>query len=488
MPNLFDLPPELREATIRRVFELSKSTPLITQLLTAVPTLFSLPNELLDEIVDWIAPNDFESFVLSCKHLYEFAGYERRRRHFSFKMSLERITNDCLGSTPHYFPELLGDFLDEPNVADYVDELRVIPWRMCWDEPAHFGNDEKDDDRWRTTWVKPKNNDMHLPYTDSLMKAFEEAVNSARSIPTEEKSHWISKIKAGDETPIIALLLVRLDYITTLFILLDDREDLFIFKTLERIAKNPRLLSLSRLRDLTIFGNLSNLTPGHRFESIAACAALPSVVSLEARRVVEEPLESAEPSLELAIRSSSVRNLEIFECSFSAQTIFSLIRSAKSLHSFSYDYDSVGNPVSCAWVRAALLRYASRSLEELTLRCSELHLYRFREECSFRSYCNLRVLTIDYGLLMGNKYNETNRIVSLLPSSLEVLNLHECRVDDLSWFRDFVNWVIRVKSRLLPSLKELNFKAMWSRYPDEEVLEIAAGAPFCITFDLLRLR
>ncbi|CAF9938624.1 hypothetical protein IMSHALPRED_001027 [Imshaugia aleurites] len=483
MPNLFDLPPELREATIRRIFELSKSTTPIPQLSTAVPTLFSLPNELLDEIVDCVPPKDFENLALSCKHLYQFAGYERRHRHFTFTRWLKSIENGWGALTRHYFPELLGEFLDMPNVADYVDEVAVKPWNMCWYATPLSGDDGKDDGLWKKKnyWAKSKEHDMHPPYTDSLMKAFEGAVNSARFIPTEEKGHWISKIKAGDENPVIALLFSRLDYMTSLLIVLKNQQDHFILKTLQRIAKNPLWSSLSRLCNLKIFGNL---LPSHRFRSIAACAALPSIVSLEARELVEEPLDSAEPSLELKPHLSSVRNLKIRDCRFSAQTIFSLIRSAKSLQSFTYTYYREGSSISCAWVRAALLRYASRSLEELTL-----HDSRFLPDwdgtgCSFRSYCNLRVLTIDYGLLMGNKYYETNKIVSLLPSSLEVLNLHKCRFYLLEWFRDFVNWVIRVKSRLLPCLKELNFKEVWSWFSSEEVLEIAAGAPFCINFGI----
>lgn len=78
-------------------------------------------------------------------------------------------------------------------------------------------------------------------------------------------------------------------------------------------------------------------------------------------------------------------------------------------------------------------------------------------ECSFKSHRNLRVLTIDYALLMGDKFHATDKMVNLLPKSLEILNLYGYNSWNFGPFQEIVEWVARVKGRQIPCLKEMNF-------------------------------
>ena len=45
---------------------------------------------------------------------------------------------------------------------------------------------------------------------------------------------------------------------------------------------------------------------------------------------------------------------------------------------------------------------------------------------------------------MGEKLEPTDKIVTHLPVSLEILNLYGCSINSVVWFQEFVNWRIRV--------------------------------------------
>lgn len=239
-----------------------------------------------------------------------------------------------------------------------------------------------------------------------MMKVFEDAVRDTKSVPSKEKEHWISSIQAGDQDPVIALLFPRLHYLTHLLITLRDQEDLFMRKALHRIAKDPRSLFLSRLRKVSISGTFESI---HRLELVTVCAALPSLILLGVGRLLEELPDCARSAIEIAPSSSSVRGLDIDHCCLSANALFNLIRSAKSLRSLKYTCSGRATHKSFAWVRAAVLQYASTSIEELTLRRSHYDPDWSKAEFSFKSYRNLRVLTIDYALVMGDKFHATDR-------------------------------------------------------------------------------
>ncbi len=179
--------------------------------------------------------------------------------------------------------------------------------------------------------------------------------------------------------------------------------------------------------------------------------------------------------------SSKVEVLTLEGCTISSPALFNLVRCTKSLRSFTYsqlDYsDSLNSDdanFSITWVCEAL-QYASTSLQELTLRRSHFSP-NSRNACSFTRYRNLRVLRIDFALLMGGQYHATDKIHSLLPGSLEVLNFHGCRIKSPEWLSEFVRWVVRVKRRLLHRLTELNFLDTSSKrsYASSQIEELCA--------------
>ena len=432
-----------------------------------MPRLLDLPTELLENIWEFVSRNDIDSFMLSCKLLHNTVRADRLNEHRMAKVRLKRIENSRLNLFG--LPKLLQSFLLAPNMADYTKEMIVNLWGEHW----YVVSEDEGEKLWVLGWKTLPEPLRLYPYPKSMMRGLTEAVEGSNLIPAEEKEFWSSETNNGNENPIIALLLPRLHYLTRLVIVFKYCEDLFILGTLHRITKDQNSPSLARLRTVEIVGT------NHPIDSInfaIVCAALPSIISLSAEGLVEGPIDPAGPGYELAPRSSSVQNIRINDCILSQDILFNLIGSAKSLRSFAYISTRPDTYPPIAWALAALLQYASTSLEELTLHCPVVDQI-WRTECSFRSYLSLRVLTIDYRLLMGRLYLARNKIVTLLPASIETLNLHGCSVfDDGKWVPDLVKWVARVKSRLVPCLKELNFmvRSFLYYYAKFQILDLCA--------------
>lgn len=392
-----------------------------------MPVLRDLSNELLIQILDNVKPHDIENFTLSCKLVHQLAT-ERLQEHRVLKHNFARIESNREPFRANQFPELLHQVLIEPPKADYVQQICI---KSC---PPH-------------------------QYSGVKMKAFKEAVKNSDAIPFEEKERWISQIEAGNEGPILALLLPRLHYLTSIKIslsLFGSIMDDCIFSAVERVVKDPRSSSLSRLQQVEISG--AHL-PKHNLGLLTLFAGLPSVTSLKACNLHVD--DSSWDRNSLIERSSNFRDLTLKGCIFSCSALSDLIKSAKSLRCFTYSCPEnlrVHNPSSSTWARAALLQYASSLLEELSLSESYRYPNDNRTECSFKSYQNLRVLTIDYAYLMGDMIHTTDKLVTLLPASLEILNLFGYDIRGPEWFKDLVGCVARDKETKVPCLKELSFK------------------------------
>ena len=400
--------------------------------------LLDLPNELLDIVVEYVKPHDIENFTFSCKRLHKLAR-SRLIEHQVLKAGLRKIESGWDHFPGCYrFPELLELFLVEPRDADYVSKMIVHGWCPFWGEISRDGYDS-----------------YHCQYSESRMRAFEEAAENTKSIPCEETEDWISKINVGNENAVIALLLTRLHCLTSIRIDLDPSPDYFIFKTVKGIVEAPGSLSLSQLREVEINGGLG---AQHEWRLATAFAALPSVVSLTARSLVEEPPGSAKPTFDLAPKSSSVQDLNIDLCRVSEDAVLNLITSTKSLHSFAYCRRSDSSQPSFAWICDALLRHAPTSLEKLSIRCKDISSTLDNVECGFPGFTDLSVLTIDHALCLGDRTRTADEMVDLFPASLEVLTLLGSYIYNDAWFKELVQCITRTKEKKLPCLKKLNFE------------------------------
>ena len=396
-----------------------------------MPLLFDFPNEILDKILDRVRPTDFENLTLSCKFIRELAG-KRVDEHRLLRKELSRVRSGYGALRGYRVPELLDRFLVAPRSADYINEVFV---RSCY---AYYQQPRDGED------------DPHCQYPDGMMEAFEKAVSDNDSIPSADKERWISRIHAGDEDPLMSLLFSQLHCLTSFKLELDNDRS-FLFEILKGIVEDPRSLCLSQLRNVELSADGLNQHMG-----LAVCfAALPSVVSLTARKLRERPSGPETMSFDLPPHSSNIRELDLDQCQSSIATTSLLIAGIKSLrsfqcHCFQMAFDRLFNNVL-----TTLQQHASSSLEELSIHCSEAVIF-YSKERLLGEYTHLRLLTIKYVENVYCRPLTTDVMTTFLPASVEILNFVEPYGDDFAWFQAMVESIVNMKSRTIRALRQLN--------------------------------
>ena len=329
-------------------------------------------------------------------------------------------------------PELFDRFLDAPRSADYIKELLVRGRYPCY-EPPRDGKDG-----------------LPCQYRDRRMNACEKAVKEMESIPSAEKERWIYKIHAGDEDPLMSLLVTQLHYLTSVKLELQNDRSL-LFEILKGIVEDPRSLSLSQLRNVEIHGQSPNQHMG-----LAVCfAALPSVVSLTARNLSERVLGHRTVSFDLPPNSSNIRELNLDGGKSSIATISNLIAGIRSLRSFQCHCFKMARDRLFANMLTTLQQHASSSLEELSILCSE-HVILYSQGRVLGEYTRLRILTLKYFTTDRCIPMTTDDMTKFLPASVEILNFDEPYVDSSAWFQAMVESIISTKRRTIRALRQLN--------------------------------
>ena len=421
--------------------------------------LLNLPGELLCLILKHVKPSDIDNFLLSFKRLHRIASKSFLDSHALSKYRLRTIDNWVGMSTRYTTPELLELILDEPCKADYVKAMVVRPWRVQWDKgslPRY----------WTPGMLR-----SWYPYSSDRMRAFEEEIGKNTSIPSRAKARWIRNMRAGDETPVIALLLLRLHHLTSLVVALGDLEDRFMILALRHIAKNPHSSSLSRLRHAEIRRTSRDIFPLRSdVQYLLAFAALPSVVSLEGYELFD-PF-SRDNLINLVPQSTSLQHLKLESCLFRRDTLGKLIKSARSLRSFTYIHvirhrRYIDPPHE--WICEVLLESASTTLEALVLDYSPRLDFSFclGSQLRFSNFTHLQTLTIDYWSLTGPKFPATDEIPTLLPASLETLVITHFFIESYEWLRQFMEQIAKAKTSLLPRLTHLKLE---EAYPKASLL------------------
>ena len=440
--------------------------------------LLNLPGELLCLILEHVRPNDIDNFLLSCKRVHGIASGKFVDNHTRFKSFLKTI-DSWAGAFPCCtIPKLLDLTLDDPSKADYVKAMVVRPWRIQSDMatlPRH-----------RLTAQMPRS---RYPYSSDWMRKFEQCIENTNSIKPVERDRWIRYIRAGDETPLFALIFLRLHHLISLVITVSGLEDPFMLQTLQQIAKNPHSISLSRLRHVEIRRPRPSLSLSRAqdVQYLLACVALPSIVSVEGYELYEslpmdfheEPSNDEESSgvlfdpksgqdaFELVSKTSSLQHLKVQGCVIRRGTLGKLIRSARSLRSFTYAQvrrHRQDIEPSHTWVCEVLLESASTTLNKLVLDYSPRPHYGYYYETGldFSNFIHLRTLIIDHSSLVGWNFQAVDKIPTLLPASLETLVIRNFRIESDEWLRLVVEHFAKAKASSLPRLWELKLEDAYS--------------------------
>ena len=421
-----------------------------------MPGLSNLPVELLCLILKHVRPNDIDNFLLSCKRLHGIASKEFVDDHTFFKNWLRTIDNWVGMSTRCTTPELLELILKEPCKADYVKAIVVRPWRVQWDKVS-LPRD------WTPGMLR-----LWYPYSSDRIRAFEEEIGNNKFIPSRAEARWIRNMRNGNESPVIALILLRLHHLTSLVMALGDLEDQFMIQALRHIAQNPHSSSLSRLRHAEIHRTSRDIFPLRSdVEYLLACVALPSVVSVEGYELFD-PF-SRDDLIKLVPQSTSVQSLKLENCVFRHDTLEKLIKSARSLRSLICIHvithrQHIDPPHK--WICEVLLESASTTLEELVLDFSPRPDFGFcfGSQLRFSKYTHLQSLTIDYWSLIGPSFPATDQIPTLLPASLVTLVIRHFFMESYEWLRQFMEQIAKArKTNLLPRLLHLKLEEAYPK-------------------------
>ena len=482
-----------------------------------------LPNEIISEIWGHVQePGDVESFALVSKRVYAAEGpfveeHNKLKREFSFFTTYSRNDASVAAS-------FLKEVLCRPRVALYVTHLSIGYFFQHWHDQVHengwddtwpslsndhyanqWNNQDHDDawgdaspslsnDHYENQWnnhdgwgdSSPSLSDGHYsnrwhdqgyyddcgnrwpssghyPYPDNVMALFVEAIQKSSFVHPDLVSYWITCVKAGDENPILALLLLLLPNLSTLSLRDGQSWEGPLQETIQRIAGAEKPMFLMRLVTVEFMFHFWEFEADLNW--LGMFAALPLVQSLHFNNVTDEQGDNViTESPYVAPASYNITEITFTNSGLRPILLFQLLETVKGLKVFSYVQP---NESSCRfelfWIRGALLANAKHSLEYL--RILPLGTENFGFLGALCGFTALKEVEIHIRLLCRRP--AFDKLADLLPISIEKLYLdtHYYVIHDI--VPRIVEGVVKAKSRLIPHLKALEFRT----YPGDSTIQ-----------------
>lgn len=432
--------------------------------------LSSLPAELLLSVIEYVMPDDLFNFSITCRQLWQLAeGPIKEHKALLSQYGAVAFSYEPEG---HTVWNILRAVVQNPRIAYYVHSIDMIESRNLYWDPSVTMSDEV-----QPTTLRPPAEQIEL---------FKALVSQSEFLPKYSgqvgEVGVYTAIKNGSEGPIVALLLPLLLNLKEV-IYVDSGDTEWLLCTLEKIAAahatpNPPLA----------FRNLTTVSISHwdsemciSYEWVRFFIAMPSMRTLTGHMVggdVENTGAENKPTL----ARSQIKSLELGYSAVSSAAMAEVLSGIDALQTFEYanggvtvdyaDYDPHG-------ILAALLKYASHSLEVLAL-SDEWDTDDDNQSSwvSLAGFQKLRSLFIDWDDLVRdtNEGDEENsdvdkalsqgfftieddrnndvRLVDRLPSSLKHLSLSKCRENEL----DMLVKMLEEKNERLPKLKTLRVR------------------------------
>ena len=365
--------------------------------------LTGLPNEIIVEILKNVSSvSDIDAFCLTSKDIRAVAR-PILVDHMSLKMRCTNWRNTVepglMASGPP--AALLKDILDNPRVALYVNSLHINEYEKSG---AAFLTD------------------------GAVMRTLSKSVQDCAFIPEAEKYLWMDKINAGNEDPVIGLLLFLLPNLTRLRL---EADDLTLTPDMvKRICMSDTPMALTKLRTVELDGHAEWVRINTGF--FKSFTLLPAIERLSMKGA-ELLYDELDPELKAIVRShkSPIRHLSFEGCEVCPAMLLDILAASDCLATFTYHEffeEEPENELKPRQIRDALLANAKETLEYLKL---EL------EEPSFlESYRGFRVLeTVDIPV----EYLQNQHLARMLPRSIKTLTLHDGS-SDLRIFESFLSF------------------------------------------------
>lgn len=374
-----------------------------------MPQLLTLPNELLDKIVDQVHPNDIINFSLVCKPIRDLAK-TAVSLHLQRKRTYEVILlHGCYRHTPDQHPlALIRAICMDWRVAEYPKFLKF----RCCHFPGHPENGLEEDyteDAKRYEVEKTKD-DIYVEETMGVIQDYIEEKVLGLGVPKSIRSgqHGLrvkipiaarldvegacSEVNEGDRYAMLALLLLFIPNLEAICLaestwgLVTERLECAIRWMAEKnLQGSPRARKfLLKLSQVSFLGS-TNANEGEDFEAFSAFAALPSVRKLHGTFV--EGYDEAEWTWVLPHHISNVTEITLLRSAVKAKYLAELLVGIKALKRFTYDHreelNDPQNGMEAHKMVGTLLEHAKHSLEYLALtnrdKLSEFHEVRDEE-------------------------------------------------------------------------------------------------------------
>lgn len=389
-------------------------------------TLFTLANESLFQIIDYLVPDGIEELTQASKPLYHFCA-KQLQKHRSNKRKYKTVTfsrNPPRGGLNDWHDHplaLLRDILLAPRLTLYTKTVVFGYWAP--DIPDYAPGYGSECERRRE-------------YCDVISKEVGHAISAevlrCPYIPRDEVGQWTEDVKSGDFHTTAFLLLTLLPNVTEI----QGRHQYFgdsLFQDmLDVVAAAVDEPNFSHPTDRA-FGNLTKVNLSEEWEMndievdlLIRFSAVPSVRVLEANGVTQ--VRAGNPRRYPSQRSG-VTTIRLMRSNISAELFSSLFEHTPDLKSFTYQHHiwSVSTKHWEPWkINLALQKYTWRSLEHLDM--VGLRESGLRDTGppigSLRPFPNLKWIRLEAGMLRcDEKDGNAQRLVDILPASTEHLVL-----------------------------------------------------------------
>ena len=391
-----------------------------------------LSNELILQIWSHVLePKDVESFALASRNVYDLAS-EFLQEHRTLKdrySTLSFVVNSMSSSSA----ETLAEILLNPRAALYVNEICISDWSCVWGDAATVPLDSID-----------------------TMQLFEEAVKTSAFIPESEAESWNLENRAGAESNNLALsvsLLPNVKRFTLDSGLHHERRRLP--EMIVRIGKSPVAAALSHLTDVTLGYEDSKIIDSD-FAWVQTFSSLRSVKTIRGWGVgqVDGGLEDW---YSLPSRWSNVTNLHLGCCNIDFKRLSTYFKCLAGLQSFSYSSMSQYpfDIFDTFWLCAGLA-HTAHSLKTLHISSRD---GKYRHMGSLAGLKALTELSTEYGMLLDyNAELEDEKLVQMLPSSIEKVTLKHNNRYEIEEVQRPILGMCKVKADRLPNLKVLTYE------------------------------
>lgn len=431
--------------------------------------LLDLPNELLLQILDTSRPNEFEHFVLSCKHLHHLAR-DLIVEHNRLKKDFGSLRLICYsGSSSHsresrrfagHAMMLLAKLSDMPLAVQYI---RRLDFGRCDELPEGRTIEEfmTDLERCETGCFAMSESLRRVgveadDWCDAVSdkSVVSSSTHNTDGLTSREKARYFETL--GDRAFIVLLLhAVNLRQLhihhRTRMTFFNDRSYVSAIEKLarsdvgERSDQNPRMIQpASRpLGRLEVLGPWRSDTEfGTPVQAIAPFLLIPSLKKIVGFQYC------AAGDRQAGLRDQwywtydwpyrcecAIEEIELSQSAISPVNLREFLKPMQSLRSFRHLHNSFGNGAGVDWDPASFLAVigecCGRTLQDLTLatrsRCDFVPM-----DWSFMAFEQLRTLEIDAALLLDVRCRSTPKdgarsgarsLVEHLPSSLVELTL-----------------------------------------------------------------